>query len=83
MKTVPGPGATGRTARWPWRRSRHSNPSGNCVELARLPTGESAVRDSRQPDGPILVYPGGALTAFLVATRSGRFDRPPRQPCRR
>ena len=32
-----------------WQKSRHSNSQGNCVEFARLPGGEVAVRNSRFP----------------------------------
>jgi hypothetical protein len=34
-----------------WRKSRHSNQGGNCVELAVLPEGSGiAVRNSRNPE---------------------------------
>jgi hypothetical protein len=39
-----------------WQKSWHSNPNGECVELAALPTGEIAMRNSRFPAGPILLY---------------------------
>ena len=35
-----------------WQKSWHSNPNGECVELAALPTGEIAMRNSRFPAGP-------------------------------
>lgn len=35
-----------------WRKSHFSNPSGNCVELAELPDGRVAMRNSRDPEGP-------------------------------
>ena len=35
-----------------WQKSRRSNPSGNCVELAELPGGAGvAMRNSRDPTG--------------------------------
>lgn len=33
-----------------WVKSRWSNPSGECVELATLPEGIVAIRNSRYPD---------------------------------
>lgn len=58
-----------------WRKSRHSNPSGNCVELAQ-DSGRILVRDSHQPTGSVLVYRAVPFTTFLGAVRTGRFDRP-------
>ena len=49
-----------------WRKSRRSGALGNCVEVAALPPDRVAVRDSYQPDGPVLVYPADGMTAFLA-----------------
>ena len=57
-----------------WRKSRESNPSGNCVEVAALPDGSVAVRNSRQPEGPALVYTRAEIAAFLTGVRNGEFD---------
>jgi hypothetical protein len=58
-----------------WRKSRRSNPSGNCVELALLPARLGvAVRNSRDPDGPALVYALDEMAAFLGGVRDGEFD---------
>src|SRR5262249_59616934 len=54
-----------------WRKSRHSNPSGNCVEMARLPGQRVAVRDSRRPDGPALLFSQAAWETFLRGLRGG------------
>jgi hypothetical protein len=57
-----------------WFKSSHSNDQGgNCVEAARLATGAMAVRDSKDPQGPALVFPADAWTAFATAARSGEF----------
>jgi hypothetical protein len=58
-----------------WQKSGRSNPSGNCVELARLPGGAGiAVRNSRDPLGPALVYTQAEMAAFIVGARDGDFD---------
>lgn len=57
-----------------WRKSSASNPSGNCVEAAALPGGQIAVRNSRDPQGPALVYTRAEIAAFLTGARNGEFD---------
>ena len=57
-----------------WLKSRASNPSGNCVEMARLPDGAIAVRNSRFPDGPALLYTRAEIDAFIQGAKDGDFD---------
>jgi hypothetical protein len=57
-----------------WRKSRRSNPSGNCVEIACLRTGQIAVRNSRHPDGPVLICGQEDIAAFVRAAKRGDLD---------
>jgi hypothetical protein len=66
--------AAGELTALTWQKSRRSNPSGNCVELAELPGGGIAVRNSRYPDGPALIYTLDEIAAFIAGARDGDFD---------
>lgn len=57
-----------------WRKSARSGAVGNCVEVARLANGDIAVRNSRFPNGPALVYTQAEITAFLGGVKDGEFD---------
>ena len=57
-----------------WRKSTASNPSGCCVEVAEMPDGAIAMRNSRHPAGPALIYSRADLAAFLAAAKKGDFD---------
>jgi hypothetical protein len=57
-----------------WQKSLHSNSQGTCVELARLPDGEVAVRNSRFPEGPALIYTRAEIQALLQGVKDGEFD---------
>jgi hypothetical protein len=60
------------TARW--RKSRASNSSGCCVEIAELPGGKVAVRNSRDQSGPALIWQRSELAGFLRAVKNAEFD---------
>lgn len=57
-----------------WRKSKHSGAVGNCVELAPVGDGDVAVRNSRNPHGPALVYTWDEMAAFFTSIRGGEFD---------
>ena len=57
-----------------WRKSSASNPTGNCVELADLRSDAIAVRNSRNPNGPVLVYTRAEMAAFFSGIQAGEFD---------
>lgn len=58
-----------------WRKSSRSGSSGNCVEVAGNLPGAVAVRDSKDPDGPVLLFPAAGWRSFLSAAKAGEFDR--------
>jgi Domain of unknown function (DUF397) len=57
-----------------WVKAQYSGSNGQCVEIASAP-GKIAIRDSKDPDGPILVYTPGEFRTFLHGARNGKFDR--------
>jgi hypothetical protein len=52
-----------------WRKSSYSSDQGGeCVEVAETPTATIAVRDSKNPAGPVLTVDPAAFTTFLSWT---------------
>ncbi|MBE1584575.1 DUF397 domain-containing protein [Nonomuraea angiospora] len=60
-----------------WRKSSKSNGQGGaCVEVARNLPGIIAVRHSKDPDGPVLVFSHEEWDAFLDGVSKREFDLP-------
>jgi hypothetical protein len=64
-----------------WRKSSYSGGNGGtCVEVAVVPGSKEgsdrviAVRDSKQPDGPALIFTPAEWEAFTAGARDGEFD---------
>jgi hypothetical protein len=75
MSTTPANGiAATELVGAPWRKSSYSNSQGNCVEFAALPDGSVAVRNSRDPQGPALVYTRAEIAALIAGAKDGEFD---------
>jgi len=55
-----------------WRKSSHSGSNG-CVEVAHGGD-QVAVRDSKDPSGPMLLFTRLEWRAFLAGVRDGEFD---------
>jgi hypothetical protein len=56
-----------------WHKSSHSGNNG-CVEVAYGGDDRVAVRDSKDPSGPILLFTPKEWRAFLAGVRDGEFD---------
>ena len=56
-----------------WFKSSHSQSGGQCIEVAGGFAGSVPVRDSKDPEGPALVFPAGAFAAFVGAVKAGEF----------
>ncbi len=60
-----------------WRKSSYSGGNGgDCVEVAVLPGGGRAVRDSKDPDGAKLAFTADQWMAFTTGVQAGEFDLP-------
>ncbi|MFI0769250.1 DUF397 domain-containing protein [Streptomyces sp. NPDC021218] len=57
-----------------WIKSRKSTANGQCVELAALPEGKIAMRNSTDPGGPALIFKASEIDAFLDGVKNGEFD---------
>jgi Domain of unknown function (DUF397) len=58
-----------------WVKATASFANGNCVEVATLPDGMIGIRDSKNPDGPVLRFTPGEWDAFMAGALAGEFDQ--------
>lgn len=56
-----------------WFKSSRSNAQSACVEVAFTGDGSVPIRDSKDPDGPALVFPPDSWSAFLGGVKAGDF----------
>ena len=59
-----------------WVKSSYSGNNSNCVEVAALPDDARALRDSKNPDGPALVFTSAEFRAFMTGVIAGEFGQP-------
>ncbi|MCA1671029.1 MAG: DUF397 domain-containing protein [Actinobacteria bacterium] len=60
-----------------WRTSSFTgagNGGGQCVEVAALPDGRIAVRDSKRPDGAVLLFTRAEMAAWINGVNNDEFD---------
>lgn len=60
-----------------WHKVRACTGTANCVEVAVLPHGGTAIRDSKDPQGSILMFDAAEWAAFVAAVKAGEFDPSP------
>jgi hypothetical protein len=53
-----------------WRTSSHSSGTGACVQVATAPAGVIAVRDSKNPSGPRLLFSQQTWQAFTSRAKT-------------
>jgi hypothetical protein len=57
-----------------WIKSSASGANGQCVETTSIKEDEILVRNSRDPEGPILAFTKAEWVAFIIGAKAGEFD---------
>ena len=60
-----------------WRKANGCPNGQTCVEVAALPGGGTAVRDSKDPEGARLRFDAAEWAGFIAAVKAGEFDPEP------
>jgi len=62
-----------RSTDTPWVKATRSGDQGDCVEMRRH-GGAVEVRDSKDPDGPVLRFTAREIAAWLDGAKQAEFD---------
>jgi hypothetical protein len=57
-----------------WRTSSFSGANGQCVQIAFIGGNRVAVRDSKAPQGPVLIFTANEWRTFTRGIKEGEFD---------
>lgn len=57
-----------------WSKPWSGSNGGACLEVAKLPGGRVAVRQSTDPEGPALIFEPAEIRAFVEGARKGLAD---------
>ena len=57
-----------------WLKSSRSSFNGNCVEVAQLPDGQWAIRDSKNRAGAVLIFTACEWASFVGAVKNREFE---------
>jgi hypothetical protein len=57
-----------------WSKSSYSSANGQCIQVARNLPGVVAVRDSKNPDGPKLIFSPADWQTFVSGVKGGDFS---------
>jgi len=71
---VPAGDAQHEYSRAVWRTSTPCNAYGTCVQVAQLPGGDFAVRDSKDSGGPVLRFTSAEWCDFVSGVQAGEFN---------
>ncbi|MGW8379086.1 DUF397 domain-containing protein [Streptomyces sp. ODS28] len=68
------PDAAGTLGKEGWGCPWSGPTGGQCVEAKRLPDQRIALRHSRDPEGPALIYTPAEMEAFIRGCQAGTAD---------